>query len=140
MAFADGGGAERKGMNAKKLMVCSVTAVTLTLFAGAMYAQQPAVLREDTEQASLARRGEGERPDARATRAGIGGGRDARFLRPEHRSAESPGPQRESRLMWPRGRYVDASAFEESESSFGRRSREAHQAGGRTAEHARSHR
>lgn len=140
MAFAEGGGAERKGMNAKKLVVASATVVTLTLFAGAMYAQQPAVLREDTEQTSIARRGEGERPDARATRAGIGGGRDARFWRPEHRSAESSGPHRESRLTLPRGRYVNASALEESESSFGRRSREAHQAGSRIPEHARSHR
>ena len=124
-------------MNAKKLVVGSVTVVTLTLFAGAMYAQQPAVLREDTQQTPIARRGEGERPDARATRAGIGGGRDARFRRSEHRSAESPGPHRESRLTRP---YVNASAFEESGSSFGRRSREAYQAGSRTPEHARSHR
>jgi hypothetical protein len=34
-------------MNAKKLMVSLVTAVTLTLFTGAAYAQQLAVPQED---------------------------------------------------------------------------------------------
>ena len=46
-------------MNAKKLMVSLVTAVTLTLFGGAAYAQQLAAPQEDdTAQASPAHRGE----------------------------------------------------------------------------------
>ena len=64
-------------MNAKKLVVGSATAVALTLFAGAMYAQQPAAPQGDTAQISIARQEQVERPDARATRAGGGGGRDA---------------------------------------------------------------
>ena len=46
-------------MNAKKLMVSLVTAVTLTLFTGAAYAQQLAAPQEDdTAHASPAHRGE----------------------------------------------------------------------------------
>ncbi len=41
-------------MNAKKLMLGLVTAVTLTLFTGAAYAQQIAAPQEDTAQASSA--------------------------------------------------------------------------------------
>ncbi|MBV9453583.1 MAG: hypothetical protein JOZ19_05610 [Rubrobacter sp.] len=41
-------------MNAKKLVVGLVTAVTLTLFTGAVYAQQPAAPQEDKAQASVA--------------------------------------------------------------------------------------
>jgi hypothetical protein len=41
-------------MNAKKLMVSLVTAVTLTLFTGAAYAQQLAAAQEDAAQASVA--------------------------------------------------------------------------------------
>ena len=61
-------------MNAKKVLVGSVTAVTLTLFTGAVFAQQPAVPQGDTVQVSIARHEEGVRPDAQATRAGIGTG------------------------------------------------------------------
>jgi hypothetical protein len=43
----DGGGTERRKMNAKKLLVSLVTAVTLTLFGGAAYAQQLTVPQED---------------------------------------------------------------------------------------------
>ncbi len=39
-------------MNGKKLMLGLVTAVTLTLFTGAAYAQQIAAPQEDTVQAS----------------------------------------------------------------------------------------
>jgi hypothetical protein len=39
-------------MNAKKLLVSLVTAVTLTLFGGAAYAQQLAAPQEDKAQAS----------------------------------------------------------------------------------------
>ena len=39
-------------MHAKKLMVGLVTAVTLTLFTEAVYAQQPAASQEYTMQAS----------------------------------------------------------------------------------------
>lgn len=127
-------------MNTKKLMVGSVTAVTLTLFAGAMYAQQLAAPPEDTARTSIARQEEGVRPDAQETRAGIDGGRDVRFRRSGHRSAESPGLGRGPRPTRDRDRYVNASAFDGWESSFGRWSHEAHQAGGRTPEHARSHR
>lgn len=49
-------------MNAKKLMVGLVTAVTLTLFGGAAYAQQLAVPREDgTARASSAHQAECDR-------------------------------------------------------------------------------
>jgi hypothetical protein len=41
-------------MNAKKLVVGLVTAVTLTLFTGAVYAQQPAATQEDKARASVA--------------------------------------------------------------------------------------
>jgi hypothetical protein len=41
-------------MNAKKLVVGLVTAVTLTLFTGAAYAQQLTAPQEDTAQASSA--------------------------------------------------------------------------------------
>lgn len=104
-------------MNAKKLMVGSVTAVTLTLFTVAVDAQQPAVPQEDTAQAPIARQEEGARPDAQATLIGIDEGGVAQFRRSGHRSA-----------------------VEKPESSFGRWSHEAHQAGSRTSEHARSHR
>ena len=50
-------------MNAKKLMVSLVTAVTLTLFGGAAYAQQLAVPQEDdTARASSAHREECDQP------------------------------------------------------------------------------
>ena len=127
-------------MNAKKVLVGSVTAVTLTLFTGAVFAQQPAVPQGDTGQASIARHEEGVRPDAQATRAGMGDGGDARFQRSGHRSGEPHGPDRASPPTGPRFRYVNASAVEGSESSFGRRSHEAHEAGSRAPEHARSHR
>ncbi len=49
-------------MNAKKLMVGLVTAVTLTLFTGAAYAQQLTVPQEDdTAQASSSHREECDR-------------------------------------------------------------------------------
>ena len=49
-------------MNAKKLMVSLVTAVTLTLFTGAAYAQQLTVPQEDgTAQASSAQQEECDR-------------------------------------------------------------------------------
>ena len=49
-------------MNAKKLMVSLVTAVTLTLFGGAAYAQQLAAPQEDdTAQASSAHQEECDR-------------------------------------------------------------------------------
>ena len=49
-------------MNAKKLMVSLVTAVTLTLFGGAAYAQQLAAPQEDdTPQTSSAHREECDR-------------------------------------------------------------------------------
>ena len=48
-------------MNAKKLMVSLVTAVTLTLFTGAAYAQQLTVPQEDTAQTSSAHQEECDR-------------------------------------------------------------------------------
>jgi hypothetical protein len=49
-------------MNAKKLVVSVVTAVTLTLFTGAAYAQQlTASQEEDTAQASSAHQEECDR-------------------------------------------------------------------------------
>ena len=49
-------------MNAKKLLVSLVTAVSLTLFGGAAYAQQLATPQEDdTAQASSAHREECDR-------------------------------------------------------------------------------
>lgn len=49
-------------MNAKKLMVSLVTAVTLTLFGGAAYAQQLTAPQEDgTAQASSAHQKECDR-------------------------------------------------------------------------------
>jgi hypothetical protein len=126
-------------MNAKKLMLGSVTAVTLTLFTGALYAQQLAVPREDTVQASIARQEEGVRQDAQAIRAGIGAGGAAQFRRSGHLSAGLPGLERVSRSTRPHNRDAIASAVEKSESSFGRWSHEAHQAGSRTRKHARLH-
>jgi hypothetical protein len=41
-------------MNAKKLVVGFVTAVTLTLFTAAVYAQQPMPTQEDTAQTPAA--------------------------------------------------------------------------------------
>jgi hypothetical protein len=41
-------------MNAKKLVVGLVATVTLTLFTGAVYAQQPAATQENTARASVA--------------------------------------------------------------------------------------
>jgi len=41
-------------MDAKKLLVGLVAAVTLMLFTGAVYAQQPAAIQEDKAQASVA--------------------------------------------------------------------------------------
>ena len=50
-------------MNAKKLVIGLVTAVTLMLFGAAAYAQQLAAPQEDdTAQASSAHRGEYHRP------------------------------------------------------------------------------
>jgi hypothetical protein len=43
----DGEGPQRRKMNAKKLIVGLVTAVSLTLFGGAAYAQQLAAPQED---------------------------------------------------------------------------------------------
>jgi hypothetical protein len=58
----DGGGTERRKMNAKKLLVSLVTAVTLTLFGGAAYAQQLAAPQEDdTAQVSSAHQEECDR-------------------------------------------------------------------------------
>ena len=58
----DGEGTERKTMNAKKLVVSLVTAVTLTLFTGAAYAQQLTVPQEDdTAQTSSAHQEECDR-------------------------------------------------------------------------------
>jgi hypothetical protein len=58
----NGEGTERRKMNAKKLMVSLVTAVTLTLLTGAAYAQQLAVPQEDdTAQASSAHQEECDR-------------------------------------------------------------------------------
>ena len=48
-------------MNAKKLMVASVTAVTLTLFTAAAYAQQLAALQEDTARTSVVNQTECDR-------------------------------------------------------------------------------
>ena len=59
----DGVGPERRMMNAKKLVIGLVTAVTLLLFGGAAYAQQLAAPQEDdTAQASSAHREECDRP------------------------------------------------------------------------------
>jgi hypothetical protein len=131
--------ARKRRMYAKKLMVGSVTAVTLTLFTGAIYAQQLAVAQEGTAQTSITRREEGVRPDAQATRAGIGAGGAAQFRRSGHRSAEPPGLDRGSRPTRLLYRYANASAVEKSESSFRRWSHAAHQAGCRTPKHARLH-
>ena len=58
----DGEGTERRKMNAKKLVVSLVTAVTLTLFGGAAYAQQlTAPQEDDTVQASSAHQEECDR-------------------------------------------------------------------------------
>ena len=127
-------------MNARKLIVGAVSAMTLTLFAGAMYAQQLSVPQEDTAQTSIARHEEGVRPGAQATLIDIREGAVAQLRGAGHRAAEPPGLHRESRTTRDEERYADASAFEGGESSFGRRSHEAHQAGRRTPEHARSHR
>ena len=127
-------------MNAKKLIVGSVVATTLTLFAGAMYSQQPTVPQEDTAQTSIAREEGRARPDAQATPVGIVEGGDAQSRRSGQRSAEPPDGDREFRPMWLRHRYADASAVDRSERSFGRRSHEAHQDGGRTLGHEGSHR
>jgi len=126
-------------MNVKKLMVGSVTAVTLTLFTGALYAQQLAVTQEDTAQTSIARQEEGVRPDAQATLAGTGAGGAAQSWHLGNRSAESPGLHRASRPTRLSYQYADASAVERSESSFGRWSHEAYQAGSRTPKHTRLH-
>ncbi len=48
-------------MNAKKLMVSLVTAVTLTLFGGAAYAQQLAAPQEDDSAQALNHREECDR-------------------------------------------------------------------------------
>jgi hypothetical protein len=58
----DGEGPEGRKMNAKKLTVGLVTAVTLTLFGGAAYAQQLAAPQEDdAARASSAHRKECDR-------------------------------------------------------------------------------
>jgi len=59
----NGEGTERRMMNAKKLVVSLVAAVTLTLFTGAAYAQQLAALQEDdtTQASSTAHREECDR-------------------------------------------------------------------------------
>ena len=59
--YTDGDGTERRMMNAKKLMVGLVTAVTLTLFGGAAYAQQLVAPQEDTARASSAHQKECDR-------------------------------------------------------------------------------
>jgi hypothetical protein len=60
--YTDGDGTERRMMNAKRLMVGLVTAVTLTLFTGAAYAQQlTAPQEDDTAQASSSHREECDR-------------------------------------------------------------------------------
>ncbi len=80
-------------MNAKKLMVGLVTAVTLTLFTVAVYAQQLAAPQEDTAQASVAHQEERVRPNARATRAGVGARSGiAQSWRPGHRSVGAARP------------------------------------------------
>ena len=128
-------------MNAKKLIVGSVIAMTLTLFAGAMYSQRPSVPQEDAAQTStIAREEEGVRPDAQAIPVGIVEGGAAQSRRSGHRSAEPPDRDREFRPTRLRHQYADASAVDRSERSFGRRSHEAHQDGGRTPGHERSHR
>ena len=48
-------------MNAKKLMVGLVTAVTLTLFTAAAYAQQSAAPQEDTARTSVVHQEECDR-------------------------------------------------------------------------------
>jgi len=48
-------------MNAKKLVVGLVTVVTLTLFAGAAYAQQLVAPQEDTAQSSVTHQEECDR-------------------------------------------------------------------------------
>jgi hypothetical protein len=61
-SHTDGEGTERRMMNAKKLLVGLLTAVTLTLFTGAAYAQQLTVSQEDdTAQASYAHQEECDR-------------------------------------------------------------------------------
>ncbi len=128
-------------MNAKKLMVGSVIAVTLTLFTGAMYAQQLAVPQEDTTEPPIARQEEGVPPEAQAALVSIGANDAVQIRHSDHRSAETPGLDRAPQPTRLRYRYVNASAVEERESSFGRWSREAHQAGGRDPRHdAGSHR
>jgi len=60
--YTDGDGTERRMMNAKRLMVGLVTAVTLTLFTGAAYAQQLTAPQEDVfSQASSSHREECDR-------------------------------------------------------------------------------
>jgi len=60
--YTDGDGTERRMMNAKRLMVGLVTAVTLTLFGGAAYAQQLTTpQKDDTAQASSAHQEECDR-------------------------------------------------------------------------------
>ncbi len=49
----NGEGTERRRMDAKKLMVGLVTAVTLMLFTAAAYAQQLEAPQEDTAQTSV---------------------------------------------------------------------------------------
>jgi hypothetical protein len=122
-------------MNAQKLLIGSVTAVTLTLFTGALYAQQLAVPQEDTAQAPIARQEEGARPEVLATLAGIDAGGAAQLRRPGHRSAEPSGPNRAPRPTRLRDQYAIAPAVERREGSFGRWSHEAYEAGGRTPEH-----
>ena len=69
-------------MNAKKLVIGLVTAVTLLLFGGAAYAQQLAAPQEDdTAQASSAHREECDRT-ARATQVGVAVSSVTQFWRP----------------------------------------------------------
>jgi hypothetical protein len=130
VAFGNGEDAERRVMNAKKLMVGSVTVVTVTLFTGAMYAQQLAVPREDTAQTPIAPQEEEARADVQATLAGIDAGGADRQRHSRHRSAEPPDPNRAFRPTRLRDQYAIAPAVERREGSFGRWSHEAHKTGG----------
>lgn len=75
-------------MDAKKLVVGLVTAVSLMLFTGAVYAQQITAIYEDTARA-LCRSPRRVRRNARASRAGVIGVAELWHL--GHRSSEAPG-------------------------------------------------
>jgi hypothetical protein len=73
-------------MNAKKLVVSLVTAVTLTLFGGAAYAQQLTAPQEDDTAQTSSAHPRRVRPDARASQVGAGVSGIAQFWHPRHQS------------------------------------------------------